>query len=212
MKTNILADFHICISVPLNEQYSSWTSIEAGVPQATILGPLLFFIYINDFSNDLKTNVKLFADVTSFFSIVQNMNTSTVNLSNDMNKIRNWAIQWKISFNPDPSKQAQEIVFSRKLQNRNYNSVYFNHNSVQQVLSQKLLGMYVDTILNFQEHLNNALSKTNKTIGLFDFFPRQSLVQVYKAFVRPHLDYEDVIYDQSYNESFHQKMDGVDTI
>ena len=93
MKTNILADFHICISVPLNEQYSSWTSIEAGVPQATILGSLLFFIYINDFSNDLKTNVKLFADVTSFFSIVQNMNTSTVNLSNDMNKIRNWAIQ-----------------------------------------------------------------------------------------------------------------------
>ena len=93
MKTNILADFHICISVPLNEQYSSWTSIEAGVPQTTILGPLLFFIYINDFSNDLKTNVKLFADVTSFFSIFQNMNTSTVNLSNDMNKIRNWAIQ-----------------------------------------------------------------------------------------------------------------------
>ena len=79
--------------VVLNGQYSSWTSIEAGVPQGSILGSLLFLIYINNLSNDLTTNVKLFTDDIPLFSIVHNMNTSTTNLSDDLNKIKNWAIQ-----------------------------------------------------------------------------------------------------------------------
>ena len=193
-----------------NGQYSSWTSIEAGVPQGSILGPLMFFIYINNLSDDLTTNVKLFADDTSLFSIVHNMNTSTTNLNNDLNKIKNWAIQWKMNFNPDPSKQAQEVIFSRKLQKTNHNQVYFNHNSVKQVPSQKHFGIYLDTKLNFQEHLNNVLSKVNKTIGLLRnlqaLLQRQSLFTVYKALIRPYLDYGDSIYDQTYNDSFHQKI------
>ena len=73
--------------------------------------------------------------------------------------------------------------------------------------------MYLDTKLNFQEHLNNVLSKVNKTIGLLRkleaFLTRQSLVTVYEAFIRLHLDYGDIIYDQTYNESFHQKIESV---
>ena len=80
--------------VVLNGQYSSWTSIEGGVPQGSILGRLLFFIYINDLYDGLTTKVKLFTDDTSLFSIiVHNMNTSVINLDNDLNKIKNWAIQ-----------------------------------------------------------------------------------------------------------------------
>ena len=127
---------------------TKWTSIEAGVPQGSILGPLLFVIYNNDLSDDLTKNVKLFADDTSLYSIVYNMNTSTTNLNKDLNKIKSWAIQWKMNFNPDPDLCR------------------FNHNSVKQVPSQKHLGMYLDAKLNFQEHLNNVLSKVNKTIGL----------------------------------------------
>ena len=127
--------------VVLNGQYSSWTSIEAGVPQGSILGPLLFLIYINDLSHDLTTNVKLFADDTSLFSIVHIMNTSTTNLINSLNKIKNWAIQWEMNFNPDHSKQAQEVIFSRKLQKTNQNQVNFNRNPVKQVPSQKHFGM-----------------------------------------------------------------------
>ena len=73
--------------------------------------------------------------------------------------------------------------------------------------------MYLDTKLNFQEHLNNVLSKVNKTNGLLwklqAFLPRQSLVTVYKAFIRLHLDYRGIIYDQTCNDSFHQKMDSI---
>ena len=64
-----------------------------------------------------------------------------------------------MSFNPSPSKQAQEGIFSRKSQNLNHDSIYFNHNLVQQVPSQKHLGMHLDTKLNFQEHVNNTVSK-----------------------------------------------------
>ena len=59
----------------------------------------------------------------------------------------------EMNFNSDPSKQAQESIFSKKLQNTNHNQVYFNQNSVQQIPSQKHLGMYLNTKLNFQEHL-----------------------------------------------------------
>ena len=134
-------------------------------------------------------------------------------MNNDLNKIKNWAIQWKMNFNPDPSKQAQEVIFSRKLQKTNHNQVYFNHNFVKQVPSQKHHGVYLDTKLNFQEHLNNVLSKENKTIGLLRnleaFLPSQSVVTVYKTFIRPHLDYGDIIYYQTYNDSFHQKMEPI---
>ena len=61
-------------------------------------------IYIKDFSDSLTANVKLLADDTLHFSIVHNTNTSTINLNNDLNKIKNWAIQWEMSFNSDPSK------------------------------------------------------------------------------------------------------------
>ena len=77
------------------------------------------------------------------------MNTPTTNLNDDLNKIKNWAIQWKMNFNPDPSKQAQEVIFSRKLQKTNHNQVYFNHSSVKQVPSQKHPEMCLDTKLNF---------------------------------------------------------------
>ena len=73
--------------------------------------------------------------------------------------------------------------------------------------------MYPDTKLNSREHRNNALIKVNKTIGLLwklqTFLPRQSLVTVYKAFIRPHLDYGDIIYNQTYNYSFDQKMESI---
>ena len=164
-------------------------------------------IYINDLSDDLTTNVKLFADDTSLFSIVCNMNTSATNLSNELNKTNNWAIQLKMNFNTDLSKQVQ-VIFSRKLQKTNHNQVYFNHNSFKQVPSQKHLEMYLDTKLNFQEHLNNVLRKVNKIIGLLrklqDVLLSRSLVTIYKAFIRSHFDCGGIIYNQTYNESFHK--------
>ena len=83
-----------------------WKSILAGVPQGSILGPLLFLIYINDLPNELKSNAKLFADDTSLFTLVKDKNESTSILNNDLLLISKWAYNWKMIFNPDPTKPA----------------------------------------------------------------------------------------------------------
>ena len=92
--------------VILNWQVSSWTDVNAGVPQGSILGPLLFLIYINDLADGLSPNVKLFADDKSLFSVIHDAGTSANELNNDLYQIKKWAFQWKMSFNPDPSKQT----------------------------------------------------------------------------------------------------------
>ena len=84
---------------------------------------------------------------------------------------------------------------------------------VTQSLTQKHLGMFLDTNLDFQKHRKSILSKVNKTIGLLrkphHILPRSPLLTIYKSFIRPHLDYGDIIYDQAYNASFHQKLDSI---
>ena len=75
---------------------------------------MLFLIYIEDLSDGLKSEFKLFADDTSLFSVVNDINTSASDLNEDLEKIGNWAIKWKMNFNPDPNKQAQKIIFIRE--------------------------------------------------------------------------------------------------
>ena len=74
-----------------------------------------FLTYINNLAGELFSNTKLFADDTSLFSMVHNRDRSAAELNNDLAKISYWVQQWKMSFNPDPSKQAQEIIFSKKV-------------------------------------------------------------------------------------------------
>ena len=103
---NILTDFlsNRKHKVVLNGQVSTWTSVSAVVPQESILGPLLFLIYINDLSDNLSSNVKLFADDTSLLSVTHDNNVSAEELNEDLRKITNCALRWKKIFNPDASK------------------------------------------------------------------------------------------------------------
>ena len=114
-------------------------------------------------------------------------------------------------FNPDPKKQAQEVIFSRKINKIDYPPSYFNENLVKSSSTQKHLGMTLDTKLDFSLHLKNVQNKVNKTIELLrklqDTLPRTSLITIFKSFIRPHLDYGDIIYDRAYNVSFHQNIE-----
>ena len=96
--------------VVLNGQFFIWTNVNAGVPQGSILGPLLFLISINDLREGISSNAKLFADDTSLFSAVHDIQTSANNLNKDLERISKWVTQW----NPDSTKQPQEVIFSRK--------------------------------------------------------------------------------------------------
>ena len=125
---NILVDFlnNRKQRVVLNGQTSNWIDVKAGVPQGSIMGPLLFLIYINDLPEGLITNAKLFADDTSLFSVVRDIAASTEELNNDLRNISKWAYQWKMIFKPDLTKQAQEVIISRKLNKPIHPNVTFN--------------------------------------------------------------------------------------
>ena len=197
--------------VVANGQTSSWADVNAGVPQGSILGPLLFLIYINDLADGLSSNAKLFADDASLFSVVHSANTTAEESNNDLVKVSSWAYQWKMSFNSDPSKQAQKVIFSRKTKKDYHPPLAFNNNNVRETDSQKDLGIVLDNCLSFQDHLKMILNKVNKSIEilhkLYNILPRSALLTICKSFIRPHFDYGDIIYDQVYNASFNQKLE-----
>ena len=116
-------------------------------------------------------------------------------------------------FTPYRSKEAQEVIFSRKSKNLKQPPSIFDNNCVFQTFSQKIPGWCItlDSRLRFEDHLGNALAKVNKTIGLLRTFwnslPRITLITLYKAFIRPHLDYGDILHDQAFNISFKEKLE-----
>ena len=90
--------------VVLNGQTSDWRKINSGVPQESVLGPLLFLIFINDLPDGIASLCKSFADDTSLFSKVYDIDISAKELNSDLEKIGKWAFQWKMQFNPDSNK------------------------------------------------------------------------------------------------------------
>ena len=116
-------------------------------------------------------------------------------------------------FNPDPSKEAQEVICSRKMNKVYHPPLLFNNSTVQQILSQKHLGIHLDEELTFKHHINEKINKANKGIRIIRklniILPRSALLTIYRSFIRSHLEYGDVIYNQPENESFSSKTESV---
>ena len=173
-------------------------------PQRSILGSHLFLVY----------NAKLFADDTSLFTIVKDKNESADVLNNNLLLISKWGCDWKMLFNPDPKKPVQGVIFSRKKQSQSHSTISLNNIHVERAPYQKHLGMILDEKLNFKQHIDNAILKFDKGISVIkklrQGLPRKSLITIYKAFLRPLIDYGDIIYDQPQNESFCEKLESVE--
>ena len=103
-----------------------------------------------------------------------------------------------MSFNPDPTKQAEEILFSHKLKSPDHPPIYFNSIEVKRVNDHKHLGLILDSKLSFAKHISEKISTARKGIGIIKhlapYLPLKSRDQIFKMHVRPHLDYCDVIY------------------
>ena len=198
--------------VVLNGQMSSWRPVLPGAPKGSILGPLLLG-HVNDLPNELKSNAKLFADDTSLFTIVKDKNESANILNKDLQLISKWGYHWKMLFNPDPKKPAQEVLFSRKKQLQSHPNISLNNIQVERSVHQKHLGLILDDKLNFKKHVDGAISKVNKGISVIKklrhTLPRKSLITIYKVFLRPLFDYGDIIYDQPNNDSFCEKLESI---
>ena len=116
-----------------------------------MLGPLLFFIYINDLPDGLTSICKIFADDTSLFSKVFNINESANDLNIDVEKISQWAYQCKMEFNPDPNKQANQI-FSPK----SNSSKILNNINITRCSHKKHLGIVLDLKLMLLKKLRSV--------------------------------------------------------
>ena len=194
--TNYLTNRKQC--VVLNGSSSEFLPIKSGVPQGSVLGPLLFLIYINDLEVNLKSKTKFFADDTMLFSIVRDPFISALELNHDLKLINNWAHQWKMSFNPEPNKQAVEVLFSIKNKSPIHPPIFFNGIEITRVDEHKHLGLILDPKLTFVKHIISKIKIARRNIGILKqlstYLPLTTLDQMYKIFIRSHLDYCDIIF------------------
>ena len=181
--------------VVLNGKSSQWSTISAGVPQGSVLGPLLFLVYINDLVDNVNSDVKMFADDTSLFSNVTNETVTAEVLNRDLEKVRLWAWQWKMQFNAEKTK---EVIFSTKRLRLQHPLLKLGNDEIAIVPEHKHLGVILDSKLNFKSHIKEAAVKARRGIGIIRHISRhvsrEVLDQVYKLYVRPHLDYGDIVY------------------
>ena len=114
-------------------------------------------------------------------------------------------------FNPDLSRQVQEVIFSGTIKKLLHPTLLFNNIPLNNSLFQKHLDLTLDIKLNFWEHIKIISKNVNKTMGLLRKFqqilPSSSLFAIYKTLIRSQLDYADIIYDQAYNFAFNDQLD-----
>ena len=136
-------------------------------------------------------------------TIVHDSNAAADNLNHDLQLVSIWALKWRMPFNPDPTKQAVEVTFSRKILPSNYPPICFNSVPVRKVSEHNHLGIISDSKLSFTLHINAVISKCRQGIALLKLLSKYLLQHtinaIYKLYSRPHSDYGDVIYHIPYN-------------
>ena len=182
--------------VVIDGQYSQWKNINAGVPQGSVLGPLLFLIYINDITENLESYSLLYADDTSLYDIVDNPDTSSTKLNNDLIEIEKWAKRWLATIN---TKKTKCMTFSVKRLKPPHPDLYFANEKICEVLQHTHLGVKLTANLSWKAHIVNIFENANKKLnmlkGLKFKVSRDTLGKLYKSLIRPVMEYADVLWD-----------------
>ena len=139
--------------VILNGQSSSWININAGVPQGSILGPPLFLKYINDLSDNVQCNLKLFAEDTSLSSTVKVPKRTANNLNNDLKEIKNGPSSEKWASTLTLKSKLKRSFLAERLQRKFILKIFFNNIPVTKADIQKHLGLHLDSKLSFDIHI-----------------------------------------------------------
>ena len=175
---------------------SGWLEILAGVPQGSILGPLLFIIFINDIVKEIHSNIRLFADDTSLYIVVDFPDSAAQILNLDLERLYNWAVQWLVKFNPI---KTESLLFSRRVNLQDHPTLFFNDVPIQEVVSHKHLGVYLSQRCDWQKHIDFIKEKAWSRINLLRMLKftinRKSLETIYFAYIRSLLEYADVLWD-----------------
>lgn len=182
--------------VMVNGKFSNYKSIKAGVPQGSILGPLLFLIFINDIISDINSIIKLFADDTTIYLVIDNAITSANIINNDLFKIHTWANQWLVTFN---ANKTESLLVSKKSTKSVLPRLSMNNTTIQQVTTHKHLGVYINSELSWTTHVESVITQASRRLAVLRkhkfLLDRRTLEQIYFSYILPVLEYADIVWD-----------------
>ena len=181
--------------VVVNGVKSDWAAVLSGVPQGTVLGPLLFSLYINDISSDIESEIRLFADDCVCYREIKD-EEDTIKLQRDIDRLGSWARKWGMRFQPVKCNMMQ---LTRKQIKKIHASYTLEGTNLENVESIKNLGVTITSDLRWSTHVSNVCTKANRTLG----FLRRNLYSCHqevkeaacKGSVRPVVDYGSSVWD-----------------
>ena len=178
--------------VRVGNEYSCKTKITSGIPQGSILGPVLFTIFINDLPEAIEVNCKVFADDTKIYDSSQNH----TKIQQDLYKMQRWTETWNLYFNV--SKCKVMYMGKKNPKTEYYMQIEQEKQKLEACEEEKDLGITFDPKLNFDAHISNITKKANQMLGIikrtFSFIDKYTFLKLYKALVRSHLEYGNVIW------------------
>jgi hypothetical protein len=182
--------------VIINGETSEWGDLKAGVPQGSVLGPLLFLIFINDITHVIwNCKIRLFADDTCLFIEVDEPNNTADMVNEDLDRLSQWADKWKVSFSPP---KTEELLVTTKRNEIIHPPLILNETPIKRVPHHKHLGLTLSNDLTWNNHIESITDKANRKLGLLRPLKyklnRLSLEQIYKGFIRPVLEYGDIVW------------------
>ena len=173
---------------------SDFLTITAGVPQGSVLGPLLFLIFINDVVTDITSTIKLFADDTSLSFALDNADLRAEILNQDLETITTWAQTWKVNFNKG---KTDVLNFTRS--HDHPHRLTFSNTTLYETTQHKHLGLTLQNNCKWDEHIKQLATKVTTLISCLRSFKyrisRKALKTLYQSFILPHFDYADIIWD-----------------
>ena len=173
--------------VVVNGEHSKWTRVKSGVPQGTVMGPLLFLIYLNDLPNNISSEVRLYADDCVLYRKMESDNDSK-ELQRDLDRLYEWQQKWQMRFNAAK-------CFTLKLYHTKpvSDNVYkLGNSTLEEVQSHLYLGVIISHDLKWGEHVNTIVNKANRVLGVvrrnLHSCPTNLKATAYKSLVRPCLE------------------------
>ena len=183
--------------VVINGQCSTWAQINSGVPQGSVLGPLLFLVYINDITLVPKSSeVRLFADDTILYMFVENPVLNAEAFNHDLDLLTEWAHRWLINFSPHKTKS---MIISRRKKPEFHPQLLMDDTPLDSVETHKHLGITFSTTLQWDDHIEQTATKASQCLDVINALKykldRKTLESLYFAFIRSKLEYANIVWD-----------------